>query len=226
MLDRKFIVENADLVKQNCQRRGARADVAASCSWRPHRKSKQFEVDELNRQANEVSKSIGKAKDADEREARKEEGRALREQTYRRTGTARRHYGRGRRDPARRFPTCRTPTRRSAPTTKSNLELRRGNAEPPQVRLQAARPRRTGREARPDRFRRRRQSHRARLLLPQERRRAAGIGPAALRARAAGGAKASRPRSRPIWPATKSWKASASFPADRKRRSTASPTPT
>ena len=34
----------------------------------------------LNRQANEVSKSIGKAKDAAEREARKEEGRRLREQ--------------------------------------------------------------------------------------------------------------------------------------------------
>ena len=41
----------------------------------------QFEVEELNRKANEVSKSIGKAKDPAEREARKEEGRQLREQT-------------------------------------------------------------------------------------------------------------------------------------------------
>ena len=34
----------------------------------------------LNRQANEVSKSIGKAKDAEERETRKELGRSLRDQ--------------------------------------------------------------------------------------------------------------------------------------------------
>ena len=40
-----------------------------------------FLMQELNREANTVSKSIGKAKDADEREARKEEGRKLREQT-------------------------------------------------------------------------------------------------------------------------------------------------
>ena len=43
------------------------------------RKAKQQQVDDFNRQANEVSKSIGKAKDAAERETRKEEGRRLRE---------------------------------------------------------------------------------------------------------------------------------------------------
>ena len=41
----------------------------------------QLKVDQLNRQANEISKSIGKAEDAAEREALKEEGRRLREQT-------------------------------------------------------------------------------------------------------------------------------------------------
>ena len=41
----------------------------------------QIEVEELNRKANEVSKSIGKAKDPAEREARKDEGRQLREKT-------------------------------------------------------------------------------------------------------------------------------------------------
>jgi seryl-tRNA synthetase len=40
----------------------------------------QAEVEELSRQANVVSKSIGKAKDAAEREQRKEEGRRLREE--------------------------------------------------------------------------------------------------------------------------------------------------
>ncbi len=43
------------------------------------RKAKQQQVDDFNRQANEVSKSIGKAKEAAEREARKEEGRKLRD---------------------------------------------------------------------------------------------------------------------------------------------------
>ncbi len=45
------------------------------------RKAQQIEVEDLNRKANEVSKSIGKAKDPAEREARKTEGRQLREKT-------------------------------------------------------------------------------------------------------------------------------------------------
>jgi seryl-tRNA synthetase len=81
MLDRKFVVEHADQVELNCQRRGARADVRKFVEIEGRRKARQLEVDELNRKANEVSKSIGKAKDAAEREARKAEGRALREQT-------------------------------------------------------------------------------------------------------------------------------------------------
>jgi seryl-tRNA synthetase len=43
-------------------------------------RSKLNEVQELNRLANEVSKSIGKAKDETDRESRKEEGRRLRQQ--------------------------------------------------------------------------------------------------------------------------------------------------
>ncbi|MFO7581813.1 aminoacyl--tRNA ligase-related protein [Guyparkeria sp.] len=81
MLDRKFIVENAELVKQNCARRGAAADIDRFVALEAKRRELQAEVEELNRRANEVSKSIGKAKDADEREARKEEGRRLRERT-------------------------------------------------------------------------------------------------------------------------------------------------
>ena len=81
MLDRKFIVENADLVRQNCERRGSRADVGRFVELAARWRDKQLEVDQLNQRANEVSKSIGKAKDAEEREARKNEGRRLREQT-------------------------------------------------------------------------------------------------------------------------------------------------
>lgn len=81
MLDRKFVAEHVDEVELNCRRRGAHADVRRFATLEAERKAKQLQVDELNRQANEVSKTIGKAKDAEEREARKAEGRALRDQT-------------------------------------------------------------------------------------------------------------------------------------------------
>ncbi|MFH1923417.1 MAG: serine--tRNA ligase, partial [Planctomycetota bacterium] len=80
MLDRKFIVENAEQVKQNCTNRGIEVDVDRFVELEGRRKELQVEVDGLNREANQVSKSIGKAKDEAEREARKEEGRRLRRQ--------------------------------------------------------------------------------------------------------------------------------------------------
>ncbi len=78
MLDRKFILENVAAVKQNCRHRGVAADVDSLVAKESQRLAKLKEVEELNRRANEVSKSIGKAKDEAEREARKEEGRRLR----------------------------------------------------------------------------------------------------------------------------------------------------
>src|SRR5947208_7306605 len=80
MLDRRFVVENAELVKQNCANRGAKADVDRFLAIEGERKALQSKIDQLNQQANAVSKSIGQAKDSAEREARKEEGRKLREQ--------------------------------------------------------------------------------------------------------------------------------------------------
>lgn len=80
MLDKKFIVANPDLVRENCKNRGVTVDVDRIVELEEVRKTKQVEVEELNRRANEVSKSIGKAKDAEEREARKVEGRELRDQ--------------------------------------------------------------------------------------------------------------------------------------------------
>lgn len=81
MLDRKFILENAALVKANCVNRNALADVDRFVALETQRRELQVQVEDLNRQANEVSKSIGKAKDAAEREQRKEQGRRLREET-------------------------------------------------------------------------------------------------------------------------------------------------
>lgn len=79
MLDRKFIVDNMELVKQNCANRGVVADVDQLVQLEEQRRILQREVEDLNRQANTVSKSIGRAADATEREARKEEGRLLRQ---------------------------------------------------------------------------------------------------------------------------------------------------
>ncbi len=78
MLDRRFILENAELVQENCRVRGAKIDVARFVDLEERRRALQQEIEDLARQANVVSKSIGQAKDASEREARKEEGRRLR----------------------------------------------------------------------------------------------------------------------------------------------------
>ena len=51
MLDRKFILENAALVKQNCINRGVKVDVDRFVELEAKRKKLQAEVEELNRQA-------------------------------------------------------------------------------------------------------------------------------------------------------------------------------
>jgi seryl-tRNA synthetase len=80
MLDRKWIVENAELVQQNCNNRGVEVDVAAFVELDNRWRTVQADVEQLNREANAVSKTIGQAKDPEERESRKNEGRKLREQ--------------------------------------------------------------------------------------------------------------------------------------------------
>src|SRR3972149_4419673 len=79
MLDKRLILENSDLVQENCNRRGAKVDVARFVELELLRRKLQADVEELSRQANLVSKSIGQAKDDAEREARKDEVRRIRE---------------------------------------------------------------------------------------------------------------------------------------------------
>ncbi|TWT90792.1 Serine--tRNA ligase [Pseudobythopirellula maris] len=80
MLDKRFVLENAELVQSNCERRGVKVDVPRFVELETKRRGLQQEIEDLSRQANEVSKSIGKAKDEAEREQRKEEGRSLRDE--------------------------------------------------------------------------------------------------------------------------------------------------
>lgn len=80
MLDRKIIVDNVDLIKENCRRRGVTCEVDRLVEIEALRRAKLQEAQELNRQANEISKQIGPAKSNEERERLKEQGRWLREQ--------------------------------------------------------------------------------------------------------------------------------------------------
>ncbi|HEX5470235.1 MAG TPA: serine--tRNA ligase [Lacipirellulaceae bacterium] len=79
MLDKRFILENSQAVQENCDRRGVKVDVARFVDLESQRRKLQADVEELSRQANLVSKSIGQARDDAERNARKDEGRRLRE---------------------------------------------------------------------------------------------------------------------------------------------------
>jgi seryl-tRNA synthetase len=78
MLDRRFILENLELVKRNCQNRRVQVDLDLFATLEQQRLAKLREVEELNRRANEVAKSVGQTKDPAEKSARVEEGRRLR----------------------------------------------------------------------------------------------------------------------------------------------------
>ncbi len=129
MLDRRFVTENVEAVKENCRRRNCTVDVDRFVGLEQARKATQQKVDELNRQANEVSKSIGKAKDAAEREARKEEGRRLRELCTTTQAELEQIIAEG--DAILRLiPNMSHPEAPVGATDEANLEIRRGRHEP------------------------------------------------------------------------------------------------
>jgi len=78
VLDRRFVADNIDLITENCRKRGADADVARFADLDRLRRQFQADIDRINQQTGLVSKSIGKAADAAERDALKAEGRRLR----------------------------------------------------------------------------------------------------------------------------------------------------
>lgn len=127
MLDKRFILENAELVQQNCRERGAEVDVSRFVELETRRREKLAEVEELNRQANLVSKTIGQAKDAEEREARKAEGRRLREQKDAAQSEVD-HLEREAEEIQRRIPNMTHP---DAPRggEEASVEIRRGKTE-------------------------------------------------------------------------------------------------
>ena len=129
MLDRKFIVENAAAVARNCELRGATADVPLLVELEAQRRQLLQEVESLNRQANEVSKTIGQASSDEEREQRKAEGRDLR--------SAKDDCQRAHDDLESQIvelqsqiPNMTHPAAPIGEDDKSNLEIRRGQHEP------------------------------------------------------------------------------------------------
>ena len=80
MLDRKYIVENVEAVKQNCANRNISVDVDRLVELELQRRGKLQLVQDLNTQSNAESKKIGQAKDSDERESLKVSARALQDQ--------------------------------------------------------------------------------------------------------------------------------------------------
>jgi len=79
MLDRKFILENIEAVKQNCKDRYVNVDVDRFAVLERERKSLQQEWEKLQAEANAVSKSMGQARDENERDAMRTARRVLQE---------------------------------------------------------------------------------------------------------------------------------------------------
>ena len=226
MLDRKFIVENAELVKQNCVNRGVKVDVDRFVATRRDaaRPCKSKSRSSIARPTRSPSRSARPRTRPSARPARKKAGSSA---SKTRPSQTELDAMAAELDAIhRQIPNLSHPDAPVGVDDKSNLELFRGKTPLPKFDFQPLDHVAAGREARSGGFRGRGQRGRPRLLLPQERGRAAGAGLAALRGRRADGARASRRSPRPTWPATTCWPASASFPAGRKRKSTASRTPT
>lgn len=80
MLDRKYIVENIEAVRENCRLRHARVNLDEFLSLDNERREKTQLAEELKRQANALQAQIKGAKSKEEREPLIEQGRTLREQ--------------------------------------------------------------------------------------------------------------------------------------------------
>jgi seryl-tRNA synthetase len=129
MLDRKFILDNAEAVKRNCANRGVPEKVDQLVELEIQRRQKLSEAEDLNRRANEFSKRIGQAKDNAERETLKEQGRLLREE---KDAAQRVHDELDRQvhELQLHLPNMAHPDAPVGASDQSNLEIRRGKHSP------------------------------------------------------------------------------------------------
>ncbi len=131
MLDRRFVVENAELVHQNNSNRGVKADVHRLVELEKQRRARLLEVEELNRRKNEIAANIKKAKTQDERQPLIDEGRKVRE---RQDAAQAEHDELDRQvlDLLRVVPNLTHPEAPVGPGEEANREVRRGKHQPPQ----------------------------------------------------------------------------------------------
>lgn len=83
MLDRRWVVEHLDEVRRNCAERGVSVEVDRLAVLENRRRELRTQLDACNRRANEIAKSLAKCRDEAERQAKREEGRQLREDAAR-----------------------------------------------------------------------------------------------------------------------------------------------
>ena len=92
MLDVKYVVANAEAVKQNCRNRNAPPDVLddvdRAVELEGERRGLLQGVEEIRRRQNEVAQATGKERDPQKRAALIEEGKALKSSRGRRRGKA------------------------------------------------------------------------------------------------------------------------------------------
>ncbi len=79
MLDLKFIRENAEAVKENCENRGVEADVDLVIELAQRRSDLIQETNDLKQQQNQMAKNIGKERDEEARRKLIEESRTFKE---------------------------------------------------------------------------------------------------------------------------------------------------
>ena len=80
MLDRKYIIQNADLVRENCQRRGVDCDIDRIVSLEAAAAGKAATCRRSESTSQRDQQAIPKAKDDAERQELIAKGRQLREQ--------------------------------------------------------------------------------------------------------------------------------------------------
>ena len=143
MLDRKFVIENAEAVKSNCRNRNVTANIDQLVELETSRRNALQRVQELNTQANAESKKIGQAKDSDERQQLIEAARVVREQkdaAQHEHDQLEQHIH----EIELAIPNMAHPDCPIGEDDKSNLELGRGKACSARVQFQTAGPFGTG----------------------------------------------------------------------------------
>jgi len=135
MLDRKFIVENAELVRQNCRARGLTVDLDRFLATEAERRARLPVLENLRRQANELAAKIGSEKDPVAREARKEEARHVREQAAAQEKQLA-ELDEQVHEMQRLIPNMAHPAAPRGASDQDNLEIRRGKTPVPQFDFQ------------------------------------------------------------------------------------------